>query len=76
MGIFMESLPESSRERLQEEISDPEPEDCNHVKDQYVTNGQRFCNTCDTQIERDGEAGFREYTDGRHDEAYNGGGKK
>lgn len=76
MGIFMESLPESSRERLQEEISNPEPEDCDHQKDQYVTKGQRMCNSCNTQIERDGNGGFRKYTDGRHDEAYNTGDKK
>lgn len=72
MGVLMDSLPSDKREEMEKQLSDPEPEECNHVRDQYVTDGQRFCNTCDTQIERDGEGGFQEFTDGRHDEAYGG----
>lgn len=72
MGIFMESLPEEKQEEMRETMN-PTPSECGHARDQYVTDGQRWCNTCDTKIERDGDSGFREYTDGRHDEAYNGG---
>lgn len=70
MGVLLDSLPEEGRERMEEELSDPEPSECSHWKDQYVTDGQRWCNSCDSQIERDGDGGFRLFTDGEHDEAY------
>lgn len=69
MGIFMDALPEEAREKMEKQIN-PKPENCDHSQNQYVTDGQRFCNRCDSEIERDGNGGFRLYTDGRHDEAY------
>lgn len=71
MGVILDALPEKEREKLKEELSDPEPENCDHRRSQYVTDGQRWCEDCDSEIERDGEGGFRLFTDGEHDEAYN-----
>lgn len=71
MGVFLDALPDEEKEGFLEEISDPKRENCDHRKDQYITDGQRWCNTCNSEIERDGEGGFRLFTDGEHDEAYN-----